>query len=152
MHCLWISRSLGDTPLCIANKKFASVNASSESLLLGRHQWTFTEDTDRYIFCLAMPQIVYGNIVFPRCSNPYSTPMSLSGCTPAEFTCKDSSCVPMEDRCDGRSHCPDGSDEEDCRFIFQDIMNSTLYLQPSCCARQLQQVAGSTSFGRQRQA
>ena len=50
-----------------------------------------------------------------RCSSSYSAIMSLAGCNRTEFTCKDASCVPTLERCDGEANCKDASDEKDCK-------------------------------------
>ena len=44
--------------------------------------------------------------------------MSLTGCNKTEFACKDASCVPMMERCDGKANCKDASDEENCKYIY----------------------------------
>ena len=53
-----------------------------------------------------------------RCSSSYSALMSLTGCNKTEYACKDGSCVPMVERCDGKTNCKDASDEENCKYIY----------------------------------
>ena len=41
--------------------------------------------------------------------------LTLTSCSISEFTCDDGTCVGMEERCDNKLDCQDGSDEEDCK-------------------------------------
>lgn len=48
-------------------------------------------------------------------------------CQDEEFQCKDGTCIPMGNLCDGHTHCGDGSDEEDCvRFLNGTMSNNGL--------------------------
>lgn len=45
------------------------------------------------------------NLTLPKIAD------SSIACATTEFTCLDKSCIPADQRCDGRRNCPDGSDE-----------------------------------------
>ena len=47
--------------------------------------------------------------------------LSFSKCSDDQFTCADGQCVDMKHRCDGRTHCDDGSDEYGCKLIVPNI-------------------------------
>ena len=93
-------------------------------MLLGPQMWTIFNDSKfcssaeahtheqpkTYIRYFLMSVDQLKNIVIQR-------KMSLTGCGADEFTCHDGSCRKMEKRCDGRSNCQDGSDEENCQLI-----------------------------------
>ena len=84
------------------NKDFvATSDAPKESLLLGPHPWKIYNDSK-------------------KCSNnkTYFKIMTMMACGDEEFTCDDGSCVSMEERCDGKSHCFDSSDEKECYRIL----------------------------------
>ena len=75
-------------------------SASEPSYLLGKHEWTISNDTY-------------------QCGKgkPYSTMLKLTGCNPVgEFTCDDGQCVKMEERCNQVPDCRDKSDETGCRI------------------------------------
>ena len=76
--------------------------ASKHSYLLGKHEWTISND-------------VY------ECNKgkPYTTMLKLTGCKEeGEFTCDDGQCIKMEERCNQVPDCRDESDENGCQLIL----------------------------------
>ena len=74
--------------------------ATKLSYLLGKHEWTFSNDSFE---CHE--------------GKPYKTVLKLTGCAKEEFTCDDGQCVKMERRCDQVPDCRDESDEIGCRLM-----------------------------------
>ena len=81
----------------------ATSSAPKTSLLLGSHSWTIHNDSQE---CSG--------------SRSYTTNLTLSPCGEEQFTCHDGECVDMQQRCDSRTDCRDGSDEVDCRKVSMD--------------------------------
>jgi len=49
---------------------------------------------------------------------PSTTAAADHKCSSDEFTCGDGTCIPLSQRCDwSEYHCPDGTDEFDCRTL-----------------------------------
>jgi hypothetical protein len=90
---LWVATKINDPAVWM----WATSAASKASGLLGTSEWTVYNDS--------------------RECNPafsYKVTLTLTGCSSAEFTCVDGSCISMERRCDGRVDCGDNSDEVGC--------------------------------------
>ena len=80
----------------------ATSNGEKKSFLLGRQMWTIYNDSE-------------------ACSlkKAYTAILKLTGCSEDQFTCDDGSCVPMSNRCDGKSDCLDETDEVECKAFVQ---------------------------------
>ena len=85
----------------------ASSRATKLSYLLGKHEWTISNDDH-------------------KCGEgkPYTTILKLTGCAEDEFTCDNGQCIKMERRCDQVTkdskelNCRDRSDEKGCKLLF----------------------------------
>ncbi len=74
--------------------------ASKSTYLLGKHNWTISND---------------------ECNEgkTYATMLMLTGCKEeGEFTCDDGQCIKMEKRCNHMFNCRDLSDERDCQILW----------------------------------
>jgi len=56
--------------------------------------------------------------------------VAASQCSSTEFQCDDGTCIDSALRCDRQYHCPDGTDEFDCRT--SSLLLST-HLYSDCC-------------------
>ena len=93
-----------------ANEVNAVSRATKHSYLLGKHKWTFSNDTFE---CHE--------------GKPYTTMLKLTGCAEDEFTCDDGQCIKMKRRCDQVPDCRDKSDEKGCQLIyFEDGYNKNI--------------------------
>ncbi|XP_023325929.1 uncharacterized protein LOC111699471 isoform X1 [Eurytemora carolleeae] len=80
----------------------ATISNTLNSLILGTQKVDFSQSSDE------------------KCSKKGENPVkkiTFSVCEPGEFTCTNSQCIDMEERCDQTSNCVDESDEENCRMI-----------------------------------
>ena len=67
-------------------------------LAIGKSDWLISNDTE--------------------CSQDvYTASLSLTSCSPGQFTCSDGLCVELTARCDGKTDCGDTSDELHCRVV-----------------------------------
>ena len=88
--------------------------APLQSLLLGPSIWEIHNDSK---LCSA--------------DETYHQLMTLSACREDEFACKDGNCVSMNLRCDGRTHCQDGYDEEECRLLIAPVGYNKFLVPPA---------------------
>ena len=71
----------------------------------------------------------YGAVCCVHCSVDDGTTVAPDEktCGSDEFTCGDGTCIPLSQRCDWTEyHCPDGTDEFDCRMLLS-LNCRTLY-------------------------
>ena len=105
---MWIARHL-------EKKNFlATSKATQGSLLLGPQEWTVHNDSEE---CTV--------------EDSYTIMMLMTACNDTEFTCNDGGCVNMENRCDGKTECDDGTDEADCTIVVPDIGYNKLLVPPT---------------------
>ncbi|XP_076033039.1 uncharacterized protein LOC143020498 [Oratosquilla oratoria] len=79
----------------------AQLDAHELVLPIGTHVWTLTTN---YSICSKTAES--------------SHLLTLSACLENEYTCKDGSCISLEQRCDLRLDCPDASDETGCQKLI----------------------------------
>lgn len=90
-----MSKKKGETTL------YAELKLNSQTLRypLGLFSWTLLKDA-----CLNQPE-------------SRQVQLKLSSCNNDQFSCSDSTCIPLKNRCDMVVECEDFSDEDDCSFI-----------------------------------
>ena len=81
--------------------------AKNETYVLGKHNWTFTNDHQQCHLDNGKNK-----------DENYTIELKLSGCNQSNsFTCNDGQCVSMEKRCDQLADCKDDSDEKGCKLF-----------------------------------
>ena len=84
------------------NQTLATSSAPQTSLLLGVHEFDFSEVQQHKC------AISSGKVLM----------LKMTTCKTGQFTCNDGQCIEMEQRCDQTSNCKDESDEDNCRTII----------------------------------
>ena len=92
----------------------ATSDAEKDSFLLGIQSWTIHNDSK-------------------ACSveSTYTTLLKLTVCSDEEFTCADGSCIPLKDRCNGRSDCLDETDETECKAFVLSLGYNRFHVPPA---------------------
>ena len=82
------------------NKSVARSSALYSSLLMGTHQFDFSD------------------VVNDNCLKDGETrSLKFTACNLEQFTCRSGSCIHIENKCDKVQQCADGSDEDDCSIV-----------------------------------
>ena len=92
----------------------ATSDAEKDSFLLGLQSWTIHNDSKA---CSVEPT--------------YTTVLKLTVCSDEEFTCADGSCIPLKDRCNGRSDCLDETDETECKAFVLSLGYNRFHVPPA---------------------
>ena len=83
------------------NSSIITSSSPFDTFLIGKHQVSFDLAED--------------NKCFKGQSLQY---IKLTTCITGQFTCNSGHCISMSMRCDQTPHCPDESDEQDCKIII----------------------------------
>ena len=110
----------GETYFLGSKKSMIRYNKESE-------EWNLTTDGKSSMFItsrgqvqsLVLGQRQWNSYNEPKCSqfSSYNLQMALTPCKENQFNCRNGTCIDMEQRCNQRKDCTDGSDEMECRII-----------------------------------
>ena len=79
-----------------------------------------TSNHHQYSLIMGVVKFDFKNIPFGICDSSDDNSehvLKLTTCTDNMFTCDDGRCIDVEERCDDKADCIDGSDEKKCRKV-----------------------------------